>query len=621
LFDVHFENMNIGWVVGEQAAILKTTNAGNTWTVQDGKLPTGGSRNRLNNIWFTDIYHGWIIGYYGTVRFTSDGGTNWLPQYSGTTQHLYGVMFPSSDFGYAVGNNGTILKYTGQNQTPDQWALNLGVNDAGGTDASSQLIFGQNINATDGIDPSLREEEIPPPPPSGIFDVRFILPDPTVGSMIDYRNSAKTNIDWQINFQPSSAGYPMTFSWDINQLPSGSFSLKDLIDGTIVNINMNAQYSYVLTNEGIKSLKIEFRKQACRIINLMSGWNMISIPFEMDNADKTYLFPSATSNAFGYENQYVVCDSIATGKGYWLRFTDSDTTEFCGIINPDIVNVQTGWNMVGAFEFNLPINQITTTPPGIIVSNFFEFNNGYQTASSLQTGKGYWVKVNNNGQLIYNRLQKRSATEIYTDNSSDWGKIIIKDKNGSITTLLIADKSADLTFYELPPIPPAGVFDVRFSTSKIAEKIDTPKDILINSAQYPIVFRVEGTSLKVKDKIDGKRVNKLLKSGEELIITDPNIYVIEVVGELIPDKFELSQNYPNPFNPSTTIRFALPVDSKVKISLFNILGELVADITNQEYDAGYHQATFTAVSLASGVYFYRIEAGKFIDIKKLILLK
>ena len=621
LLDVHFENASVGWVTGWEATILKTTDSGNSWTLQNAKLPPSGNRNDFYNIWFTDLLQGWAVARYGTIRYTSDGGTNWLPQYSGTTQDLFGVMFPGNQIGWAVGGNGTILKYSSQDETPDQWLVDLGVSDAGGSDASNQLVFGQNINATDGIDVSLGEEEIPPPPPSGIFDVRFILPDPTIATLIDFRNSLKTKIDWQINFQPGSAGYPITFSWDIDQLPSGSFWLKDLLDGTIVNIDMSTQNSYALTNEGINSLKIEFRKQACGNIDLMSGWNMISIPFELENANKTYLFPSATSNAFGYENQYVVCDSIETGNGYWLRFSNADTLELCGIINPDVIDVQTGWNMVGAFEFDLPVSQITTTPPGIIVSNFFGFNNGYQTASSLQTGKGYWVKVNNNGQLIYNRLQKRTGTEIYLDASSDWGKIIIKDKNGSITTLLIADKSADLTFYELPPVPPAGVFDVRFSTSKIAEKIDTPKDILFNSAQYPIVLRVEGTSVKVKDKIDGKRVNKLLKSGEELIITDPNINVIEVVSELIPDKFELSQNYPNPFNPSTTIRFALPVDSKVKISLFNILGELVADITNQEYDAGYHQATFTAKSLASGVYFYRIEAGKFIDVKKLILLK
>ena len=621
LLDTHFENANVGWAVGWNGTILNTTDGGNNWTVQDPKLPPGGIRNRLYNVWFTDLYHGWAVGTYGTIRYTSDGGANWLPQYSGTTQNLFGVMFPSSNVGWIVGGNGTILKFTGQNLTPDDWAVTLALNDAGSTSVNNQITFGQNLNASDGIDPSLNEEEIPPPPPSGIFDVRFILPDPTTASLIDYRNSTKTSIDWMVQFQPGTAGYPISFTWDQNQLPSGSFWLKDLITGEIVNINMRDRNSYTLTNEGIGTLQIVFRKQACTVMDLIPGWNMISIPFEMDNAEKTYLFPSATSNTFGYENQYVVCDSIETGNGYWLRFSDADTLELCGIINPDMLDVQTGWNMVGTFEFNLPINQITSEPPGIIVSNFFGFNNGYQTASSLQPGKGYWVKVNSNGQLIYNRLQKRSGTDIYADASTDWGKIIISDKNWSSTTLLIADKSADLTFYELPPLPPAGVFDVRFSTSKIAERIDSPKDILINSAQYPVVLRVEGTSVKVKDKIDGKRVDKLLKSGEELIITDPNINVVEVVGELIPDKFELSQNYPNPFNPSTMIRFALPVDSKVRISLFNILGELVTDITNQEYDAGYHQLLFTANGLASGVYFYRIEAGKFIDVKKLILLK
>ncbi|HSP89236.1 MAG TPA: YCF48-related protein, partial [Ignavibacteriaceae bacterium] len=613
-------------VVGRPATILKTTDGGNTWVMKDPKLPQGGNRNGLLSVKFIDGLHGWTVGSYGIIRYTNDGGENWLPQYSNTIQDLYDITFPSSNFGWAVGWSGTVLKYS--NETTIDWTVGLGISDAGGTDIAIQLAFGQNINATNGIDPSLGEEELPPIPQPGAFDVRFILPDPTIATWADFRNSAITKIDWIIKFQPSMAGYPITFSWEVNQLPAGLFYLKDAIDGSIINVNMRDQNSYTLTNEGINYLKIEFKKQVYSDIDLNAGWNMISAPLDVSDMSVNYLFPLATSNAFGFDNGYIVFDTLESGKGYWLRFANSDTVELIGIVSPDTSYVKSGWNMIGLFEFDLLTNQITTDPSGIIISSFFGFNNTYHTTTNLETGKGYWVKVNSDGKLVFNRLQKRTTTENYADAFENWGKIILQDKNGSSAILYSADKSADINFYEVPPLPPSGIFDVRFSSNRNAEMISSPKDIIITSAEYPVVLKVENVSLKVKDKIDGNRINKLLRSGEELIITDPAIKIIEVVGELIPDKFELAQNYPNPFNPSTTIRFALPVNSKVRISLYNILGELVADIVNREYEAGYQQVVFNGNGLASGVYIYRIEAlpagnkgGNFMDVKKMMMIK
>jgi endo-1,4-beta-xylanase len=89
----------------------------------------------------------------------------------------------------------------------------------------------------------------------------------------------------------------------------------------------------------------------------------------------------------------------------------------------------------------------------------------------------------------------------------------------------------------------------------------------------------------------------------------------------IPKKFHLYNNYPNPFNPATIIAFNLPVRSDVRISLIDILGREVKEIASGNYNAGLHTVTLNASNLSSGVYFYRIEAGSFIDVKKLILMK
>jgi ligand-binding sensor domain-containing protein len=88
-----------------------------------------------------------------------------------------------------------------------------------------------------------------------------------------------------------------------------------------------------------------------------------------------------------------------------------------------------------------------------------------------------------------------------------------------------------------------------------------------------------------------------------------------------PNKITLSQNYPNPFNPSTTIKYDLPKSSDVKIEVYNIAGQKIQTLLNKKIAAGSHEIEFNAENRSSGVYFYRIEAGEFQDVKKMILLK
>jgi len=88
-----------------------------------------------------------------------------------------------------------------------------------------------------------------------------------------------------------------------------------------------------------------------------------------------------------------------------------------------------------------------------------------------------------------------------------------------------------------------------------------------------------------------------------------------------PGKFYLQQNYPNPFNPTTKIKFDLPKSTFVKINVFDISGKLVNEIINQNLYAGSYEAEFNGANLASGIYYYRIEANDFIETKKMMLIK
>jgi endo-1,4-beta-xylanase len=95
----------------------------------------------------------------------------------------------------------------------------------------------------------------------------------------------------------------------------------------------------------------------------------------------------------------------------------------------------------------------------------------------------------------------------------------------------------------------------------------------------------------------------------------------EDLGLNTPTRFALQQNYPNPFNPSTSIKFDLPVNSNVRLEVFNMLGQKVMTLMNGEMTAGFHQVNLNASALASGMYIYRLEAGSFVNTKKMMLIK
>jgi parallel beta-helix repeat protein len=97
---------------------------------------------------------------------------------------------------------------------------------------------------------------------------------------------------------------------------------------------------------------------------------------------------------------------------------------------------------------------------------------------------------------------------------------------------------------------------------------------------------------------------------------------VGVVAEgVMPAKYLLHQNYPNPFNPSTTIKYELPQSAMVKLSVYDMLGREVYVLVNERREAGVHEVKFDGSSLASGVYFYRLQAGDFTQTKRLLLLR
>jgi hypothetical protein len=109
---------------------------------------------------------------------------------------------------------------------------------------------------------------------------------------------------------------------------------------------------------------------------------------------------------------------------------------------------------------------------------------------------------------------------------------------------------------------------------------------------------------------------------DDIKLTNYCMATIGVSGNTeLPKRFALEQNYPNPFNPNTNIKFQLPKKEFVTIKVFDVMGREVATLVNETKEAGYYSIEFNASNLASGMYIYKIEAGNFIDTKKMVLIK
>ncbi|MCB0286590.1 MAG: T9SS type A sorting domain-containing protein, partial [Calditrichaeota bacterium] len=109
------------------------------------------------------------------------------------------------------------------------------------------------------------------------------------------------------------------------------------------------------------------------------------------------------------------------------------------------------------------------------------------------------------------------------------------------------------------------------------------------------------------------------------VVVEPTVGIFDDPTAL-PTSFDITQNYPNPFNPSTSLKFQLPTATDVRLVIYNVLGQKVRTLANQQFQAGYHEVKWDGmndygVRAATGVYIYRFEAGKFVKVMKMTLMK
>ncbi|MBE0572624.1 MAG: T9SS type A sorting domain-containing protein [Ignavibacteriaceae bacterium] len=273
----------------------------------------------------------------------------------------------------------------------------------------------------------------------------------------------------------------------------------------------------------------------------------------------------------------------------------------------------------------------------------YYYDGGYHyltNSDSLKPGRGYWLNSTSDGNVTL--LRNFECPESEEFNLAEIYKFIITDADGKTQDLYVANADIDtsITGFDrsLPPSFPEIDFDARFNFGEFikAVSIDSGEvdlEIDVQTNAYPITLSWEinpanGIEYSFISDSGFNKVAMINNIHNKLTISENSKGKIKLFGKVnnssntqMPQKFELFQNYPNPFNPSTTIKFSVPKESQINLSVFNILGEQVKELKNELMKPGNYEVNFDASMLASGIYFYRIQANAFVQTKKMILVK
>ncbi|HTX18956.1 MAG TPA: LamG-like jellyroll fold domain-containing protein [Bacteroidota bacterium] len=385
---------------------------------------------------------------------------------------------------------------------------------------------------------------------------------------------------------------------------------------------------------------------------------------------------------------YTTPSFLAQGRGYWLGLLNNATVDAVGapVTDSSTVSLSLGFNMVSdPLVVAIPRDSLkfrkggvtslyaTANASGWIASGVQGYNkstNNYQSTDTLQIWNGYWLAALQSGVdlVVTPPLNATVPAQVAspkenTATPKDWQLRIIaasgvaKDETMMLGVKPDAADGFDVR-YDQPkaPTPPGGKYvEAYFSHPSWAPVLGSRfnTDLHKYSSTLSWTFAVSGSdstpvtlswttggvvpdsiALGLQDLSNGTKVN--MRTQSVYTFTPRGVLQFAVNGtvtniaseEAIPTSFALLQNYPNPFNPSTTISFALPEGSMVKLVVYDLVGREVAILANERLGQGYYSRTFDGSRLSSGVYFYRISAQgqngtgqSFSQVKKLILLK
>ena len=439
---------------------------------------------------------------------------------------------------------------------------------------------------------------------------------------------------WTLTFQPATGGWPVTLSWNPMTLPPGQFRLQDS-GGTLIDVNMKTQHQLPLDSSQPTTLLIRYTAplaadQTSRSVALETGWNLIGLPVDVADGTLTALFPSAeVGSLFQYEGTYQPTSYLVPGLGYWMRSTQTLTQTVTGYpVNGLTFWLAPGWNLIAfpSCTINLPLD--ATEDPGGLVTTVYEYGGtaiGYQAATTLQPGRGYWVQATAAGMIQPTcdatppPQAATTATASATAIPPNAVVLLFQNDLGAHRRLYLATDPIDpeaYLHYSLPPRPPEPSLDIRFeNNTRLTGNGEAIVQLQGIHPLYPVQLSLEQTpgegtlTVQVLRERTGGEVYTLTADAH-LLLSDSTITALQIRWEPalieIPNTFRIDPNYPNPFTEETYLTMDLPEAGKVQVEVFDLLGRRVYR-WEQQVSAGYQKRIrIRLAQQPAGTYVYRV---------------
>ena len=356
-------------------------------------------------------------------------------------------------------------------------------------------------------------------------------------------------------------------------------------------------------------------------VDHMADWNLVGLPVSVEDPNHMSIFPDAIEGTlFSFGNGYELQDDLVSGNGYWLRFTESGSTTITGeLLGSVSVSLVTDWNLISGPSDAVSFDNIDDPDGLIIPGTVYGFGNGYELTETLNPGFGYWVRSTGDGSVNIGAARSGKTTTPFAGKLDNANIISFNDAELYFGVDIPEENKLS---YSLPPKPPAGSFDIRFTGDWKAVTDFGTIEIMNNSGMIHLHY-------EIKDQNTWSLINP--NTGEEIILVDSGELQIDgnphefnlsrKSKEDVPNVFTLNPAFPNPFNPSTQISYFVPKESMIDISVYDISGRLIETLVNELKNYGPHSIMWNASSQASGVYFVRIKTDGFTNAQKVILTK
>ncbi|MEX0780034.1 MAG: YCF48-related protein [Balneolales bacterium] len=636
LRDIYFADSDNGWVAGTYykmdgsgsgGIILETSDGGETWTEQ-----YNGQNDELNSIHFVDSEMGWAVGYFenwddgysgGHILNTTDGGETWTQQHT-SSNTINSVYFADANTGWVAGYSGTILKtldggetWEEQNVAPDEGISNI--DDVQFADINNGWAFGQKSIEV--------EEHI-------YHDYIVVLKTSDGGETWDYKYIRGNNSNYQSLFYlDTDHGWLFDNNKILKTTDSGGSWEKHYqgMDSYFLSLHFTDENTgwaaggetIKHTTDGGNTWEVQYSNAASymesiHFVDENTGWAV----GERDNGSDDYALVLHTTDGgetwteqendtddyygSGLGGVHFISETIGWAVGYYDTSYDSfglilttanggETWETIEV-NDDLKKIifadeMTGWILGEHIVLN-------TTDGGNTWKDQLKEDDHYFEDIYLLDEQNAWV-VSEEGAIFY---------------TADGGETWIEQDTEFNDDYLSSDR------YYLYGV---GFKDANtgWASGEIySDDDDVWSPLLLSTTDGGETWSQQATENYVIDMFFLNENTGWL-GGIDLYKYQPGTGTGTELADDLPLTVGLDQNYPNPFNPSTVISYKVPVNSDVRLEIYDLLGRRVATLVDGQVGAGHHTATFDGTQFSSGMYIYRLTAGDYVEAKKMHLIK